>query len=314
VTADRLRARLAGARPRAERALASLGTAIELLRAIRTRLQIIVVRRRGAVAQRFPAPVQRGPGPRVLAVVTHLTREGRPEEELVERLRQTIDGLLTSLGHTRLELALNTLPGRHVADRLPAYQRDRLTVCERADVDDPLFLGFEAQELFAGRLEEFDWFLFLEDDLVLTDSLLLEKLAFFAAAAPADAVLLPHRYELLEGGKVWIDMRSRHRPDEVTTASRLTQVVAGDWTFAEHVNPHSGFYALSREQVRRWLASGRHWYKLCSYYGPLESAATGCLEECFRIYKPHPDTREFFEIRHYGTRYAELYERRPEEP
>ena len=31
------------------------------------------------------------------------------------------------------------------------------------------------------------------------------------------------------------------------------------------------------------------------------------LEERFRLYKPHPDTIGFLEIRHQGTKYAELY-------
>ena len=40
-----------------------------------------------------------------------------------------------------------------------------------------MFLGFEAQREFVERAEDVDWFLYLEDDLVLSDGLLLEKLA-----------------------------------------------------------------------------------------------------------------------------------------
>jgi hypothetical protein len=291
----------------AERTLAGPGALLETLSAIRTRLRIIRIRQRATVTRRFPAPMRPASPPRVLAVVTHLTREGRDDDVLTQRLTATLDGLLESLGHTQLELALNTLPARHVAGRLPDYQRERLVVCERSDAGDPLFLGFEAQEVFAERVDEFDWFLFLEDDLILSDSLLLEKLAFFNAAAPPEAVLMPERYELWNGRKVRIDRSSRRRASEDLTASRLTLVEAGDWKFAEPINPHSGFYALTQAQLRHWLDSGRHWYKLCSYYGPLESAATGALEECFRLYKPHPDNLEFLEIRHFGTHYAELY-------
>lgn len=291
----------------AEKALAPYGEMMELLAAVRVRLQVIRVRQRAVVHQRFPTPLNRDRGPRVLAVVTHVT-DGRHEPSaFVDRLSATLDGLLLSLCRSRLELVLNTLPGRHVADALPERQQARLHVLARDNMDDPLFLGFEAQEAFAERIDEFDWFLFLEDDLVLGDNLLLEKLAFFNDAAPADSVLLPHRFEVWQGRKIWIDLRSKGRPGENMTAGRLTEISVGGWKFAEPVNPHSGFYALTQSQVRRWLATGRHWYKLCSFFGPLESAATGSLEECFRLYKPHPDNIDFLEIRHLGTKYSELY-------
>src|SRR5439155_22613168 len=132
------------------------------------------------------------------------------------------------------------------------------------------------------RAKEFDWFLYTEDDIVLADPLLLEKLRFFNEGAPPDAVLLPHRYEFWNGRKVTIDMSSKSAPPERHSWNRLTMIEIGDWKFAEFENPHSGFYCLSREQLGRWLASGRRWYGLASFAGPRESAATGCLEECFR--------------------------------
>jgi hypothetical protein len=280
---------------------------MELLAAVRVRLKIIRVRQRVAVHRRFPTPLSQDAPPRVLAVVTHLARESHDASIFVDRLSATLDGLLLSLGRTRLELALNTLPGRHVAAALPEYQRARLQVLARDNVDDPLFLGFEAQQTFAERLGDFDWFLFLEDDLVLYDNLLLEKLAFFNNAAPDDAVLLPHRFEIWCGRKIWIDFRTKYHPGEDLTAGRLTEIKTGGWRFAEPDNPHAGFYALTQSQMRRWVATGRQWYGICSYFGPLESAATGCLQECFRLYKPHPDNREFFEIQHFGTKYSELH-------
>jgi hypothetical protein len=280
---------------------------MELLAAVRIRLKIIRVRQRAAVHRRFPTPLSQDPAPRVLAVVTHLASERHDASILVDRLSATLDGLLLSLGRTRLELALNTLPGRHVAAALPEYQQARLQVLARDTVDDPLFLGFEAQQTFAERLGHFDWFLFLEDDLVLHDNLLLEKLAFFNNAAPADAVLLPHRFEVWHGRKIWIDFRTKYHPGEDLTAGRLTEIETGGWKFAEPDNPHAGFYALTQSQMQRWLATGRRWYGVCSYFGPLESAATGCLEECFRLYKPHPDNRDFFEIQHIGTKYSEFH-------
>jgi hypothetical protein len=219
---------------------------------------------------------------------------------------RTLDALVESLGHTQLELVLNTLPGRHVAAALPEHLRDRLLVRERT-VDDPLYLGFEAQQEFDRRVDDADWFLYVEDDIVLSDSLLLEKLEYFNANAPAEAVLLPHRYELLDGRKFYIDLWSKEGRPEDQAWNRLTLLEIGDWKFAEFENPHSGFFCLSQQQLRRWLASGRRWYGLASYVGPRESAATGALEECFRLYKPHPSNMTFLQIRHLGTKYAEFF-------
>ena len=295
------------ARPTIERrVLAPLGAVVETVAAVGVRARISLVRQRAGVVRRFPAPARAGQSPGVVAVITHLADPAGDGTVALARLRQTLDGLLESLGHTRLEIVLNTLPARHVADALPEYLRTRVEVLERA-VAEPLFLGFEAQEEYVARREAGDWFLYLEDDLVISDSLWLEKLEYFNGAAPAEAVLLPHRYELWNGRKVYIDLCSKGNPGENRTVNRLTRIEVGGWGFAEFENPHSGCYCLSRAQLARWLATGRRWYGLASFQGPRESAATGCLEECFRLYKPDSDNMQFLEIRHQGTKYAEIY-------
>lgn len=276
----------------------------ELVDTVRTSARLAMFQQRHRVTRRFPARHGEAPAPRVLAVVTHVADPSRPVEACVERLERTLDGLLESLGHTHLELVLNTLPGRHVAAALPEHQRSRLTVRERHDVE-PMLLGFEAQAEFADSADEMDWFLYLEDDLVLGDSLLLEKLEYFASGVPADALLLPHRYEFRNGKKLYIDLLSRSSVE--TVWNRLTVLRIEDWRFAEFENPHSGCYFLSREQLRRWLSTGRHWYGEISLAGPRESAATGSLGEAFRLYKPHPSNLAFLEVRHLGTKYSEYY-------
>lgn len=287
-----------------DRVVAPVAVSAETVRALRTRARIASFQHRGRVVRRFPEPAPEHARPRVLAVVTHVADETRSPELNVERLEKTLDGLLESLGHTQLELVLNTLPGRHVAAALPEHLSSRLVVREHEDVE-PLLLGFEAQTEFVDRVDDVDWFLYLEDDLVLTDGLVLEKLAYFNSGAPPDALLLPHRYEFWNGAKTYIDLVSRSSPD--WTWNRLTLIRIEGWEFAEFENPHSGCYFLSQEQLRRWIASGRQWYGKVSYTASRESAATGCLAECFRLYKPHPSNLRFLEIRHLGTRYAEYY-------
>ncbi len=286
------------------RVVVPLAVAADTAQALRTRARIAAFQRRTHVVRRFPESVTGQTPPSVLAVVTHVVDGTRPLEASAERLERTLEGLLESLGHTRLELVLNTLPGRHAAAALPEHLRERLVIREQ-EVDDPMFLGFEAQGEFARRAVDVDWFVYLEDDLVLGDSLLLEKLAYFNDGAPPEALLLPHRYEFWRGRKIYIDLLSKSTPE--WTWNRLTLLDVGEWKFAEFENPHSGCYCLSQAQLRRWLDSGRHWYGRVSYTAPRESAATGCLAESFRLYKPHPRNMSYLEIRHLGTKYAEFF-------
>lgn len=290
-----------------ERLLAPVGVVVETVRALKTRAEISLIRQRVTVGRRFPQPAREVVGPRVLVVVSHVSDPARVDVGAA-RLERTLDGVLESLDRARVEIVVNTLPERHAVGALPDYLRSRLEVREHDGVE-PLFVGFAAQDEFVSRSRETDWFLYLEDDLVLHDSLFLEKLAYFNDAAPEQAVLLPHRYELLRGEKVYIDLGSKQTPGENRTTNALTQIEIGDWKFAEFENPHSGLYCLSRQQLGRWLETGRRWYGIASFAGPRESAATGCLEEAFRLYKPHPDNMNFLEVRHLGTKYAELYTR-----
>ena len=281
-----------------------LAASVETLGVLRAYARLARFQQHHRVVRRFPEVYTPSAPPRVLAVVTHVADPTRPEEVSAARLRQTLDGLLESLGHTKLELVVSTLAGRHVTGSLPGYQRSCVIVREHEGIE-PMLAGFAAQTVFAERADDADWFLYLEDDLVLGDGLLLEKLRYFSSGAPQDALLLPHRFEYWNGRKMRIDLMSRVGVDAVW--NRLTVLAVDGWRFAEFDNPHSGCYFLSREQLRRWLDTGRRWLGAVSFSGPRESAATGALAEAFRLYKPHPDNAAFLEIRHLGTAYSERY-------
>jgi hypothetical protein len=286
---------------------APIGLAAELVRALRTRAAIAAFKQRADLTGRFPEPRAPRARPTVVAVVTHVADPTRPLDDAVDRLTRTIDGIVESVGDADLEVVLNTMPGRHVAAELPEDVQERLVVREH-DIAEPLLLGFEAQQEFVRRADDADWFLYTEDDVVLVDGLVLEKLRYFNDGAPDGAVLLPHRYELWRGRKHYIDLVSRHSP-ELGHSNHLTVIDIGGWKFAEFENPHSGWYCLSQDQLRRWLATGRHWYGKISLVAARESAATGCLAEAFRLYKPHVDNMRYLEVRHWDTKYAELRDR-----
>jgi hypothetical protein len=273
----------------------------ELTRAARARVRITAFHQRARVVRTFPGRITNSSPPRVLVVVTHVVTPGADRALRAEGLQRTLDGVLESLAAAKLSLVVNTTPDGHVVEGLPVYQRTVVDVREHIDVN-PMFVGFRAQDEFLERIDEFDWFLYLEDDMVFTDGLLLEKLDFFNQGAPRDSLLLPRQYEMMNGSKTYID----RGPDLAPPAwNRLNSLEINGWRFAEFENPHSATHCLSRAQLERWAASGRHWYGRVTFVAPRESAATGSLVEAFRIFKPHPENANFLEVRHWGTKYSE---------
>jgi hypothetical protein len=296
------RARRALVRSR-RRAFAPVGFAIEATRSLRTAREIATFRARAQVAYRFTPPTATPRNrSRVVVAVAHVVDASRDRETATSRLACALDGVLESLAEADVELVVHTVPGGHSVDDLPGYLRDRVELLEHDDVN-PLLVGFQAQRDFAARGDR-DWFMFLEDDIVATDVLLLEKLAYFNAGAPPGTLLLPHRYEYFEGERTYVDQVSKRSPVPELAFDRHTVLEIGGWKFAEFANPHSAFYCLSQEQLERWLATGLHWFEKISLVAARESAATGCLGEAFRLYKPHPDNMAFLVVRHWDTKYA----------
>ena len=290
---------------RQERVVAPVGVGVETLRAVRTRARIASFQQRGAVVRRFPEPLAEQSAPRVLAVVTHVADESRPSELIVERLQRTLDGLLESLGHTRLELVLNTLPGRHVAAALPDYLSSRLVVRERHGVE-PMFLGFEAQARVrrAGPRTSTGSSTSRTTSL-LSDGLVLEKLAYFNSGAPPEALLLPHRYEFWNGRQDLHRSRVQDAPwTGPGTGSRCSRSRTGG-SRSSRIRT-AVVTACRGSSSAAGSTPGASWYGRVSYTAARESAATGCLAESFRLYKPHPSNLSFLEIRHWDTKYAEL--------
>ena len=246
--------------------------------------------------------------PKVLAAVAHITSVEEAESALagakkIERLTHTIDGLLASFAHCDLTIVVQTLPNRSITAYLPEYQINCIQVQEGPDCD-PMFVGFRPQEEFVNKVEEFDWFLLIEDDIILSDAFTLEKLEKFnQLSGYENAILYPNRYEMYQGTKRYIDLTI----EIYLEWNKLSSVEIENVKFAEATNPHAGFYCLSKKQMKQWIKSGRLWKNQAVNVGPLESAITFCMFECFSIYKPHPANLNYFEVRHYDNKYSLLH-------
>lgn len=176
---------------------------------------------------------------------------------------------------------------------------------------EPMKLGFGCHQVLRSNLGRYDYYCYLEDDLVIQDPLFLSKLAWFTRMFGEDSVLLPHRFETGENppvNKLYIDGPVREdftaKWQDVNDRRHLTAEMMGRRIgFERWPNPHSGCFFLDAEQMQRWVASPDFGDLDCGFAGPLESAASLGIMKNFRIYKPSFASAGFFEIRHMHNRY-----------
>jgi hypothetical protein len=258
------------------------------------------------MAQDRPQPK---PRPRVLVAIVHVTsqQEHASREAAavkIERLVAALEGLLCSFAHCELKVLVVTMRQRHVLDFLPEHLR-RLVEPVLVEGGDPMFIGFPAQDELIARRAGHDWFMFIEDDIEIRDASFLDKVSRFSAQPGMErCVLMPNRFEYVEGVKRYIDLT--HRPD-IVNWNRLSLYRHDGNLFAECSIHHAGMFLLSRRQIDLLQASGRDWRGLNMYGGSRESAATYSLMECLTLYKPHPDNFYYLEVRHVDSRYSLMH-------
>lgn len=140
---------------------------------------------------------------------------------------------------------------------------------------DPWSLPFGHRKIFAERLEEYDLFIYSEDDILITwkniESFL--QLTNVLSEANISGFL---RYELDSTGKKWY-------PDFLGPYHWLADSLknVGQYTFAEFSNVHSACYMLTREQLKRAINSGG--YLVGPHKGRYDllcSAATDPYTQC----------------------------------
>lgn len=270
----------------------------ETYRFVKSMFKMMLFKRRHRVIQIFQSKPQKPSEDKVLAVITHVLRSSDSAHinDRANHLRQSIDCLLKSFSHCHLEIIINTLPGKSAVEKLPEYQQSRISLHENDAAINPMKTGFKTQDVFLSKVSDFDWFLFLEDDILLTDCCFLQKLELFNKhSLNSAALLLPNRYEMRDGHKTYPDIADR-------LWNKLSIIDLNGLKFAECQNMHAAFYCLSREQLKKWDKSGRYWYEKNFWVGFLECAATGCLYESFELYKPYLTNLYFLEVEHCGIK------------
>jgi 2-polyprenyl-3-methyl-5-hydroxy-6-metoxy-1,4-benzoquinol methylase len=115
---------------------------------------------------------------------------------------------------------------------------------------DPWSLPFRHRSLFRDRVDEYDLFVYSEDDTLIEERNLSAFLDM-VDVLPEDVLPGFTRYEVgPRGERYFNDVHSRYHWDPTSIATYGDQVVA------QFTNEHSACYVLTRDQLHRCIASG----------------------------------------------------------
>lgn len=210
-----------------------------------------------------------------------------------------------------LDIVICTTRNHHLLGQLPIPKG---VYHHHATQAEPMLLGFECHALLRDCLGRYDYYCYLEDDLILRDPWLFIKLNWFTQQAGNLNLLQPNRYELSPAGgigKAYIDgelaARVTERFQNVAEKPELKgHIMEHPVMFRRTLNPHAGCFFLNAKQMGYWAQQPYFLDRDTRFIGPLESAATLGIMRTFRIYKPAPDNASFLEIQHFGTAFLSL--------
>ncbi len=208
-----------------------------------------------------------------------------------------------------VDVVICTTQGKHLLSHL-ALPAGSYLHCETQS--EPMRLGFECQAVLRDRRGQYDYYGYLEDDLILHDPWFFAKIIWFNKAVGDHCLLQPNRYESSPLGaahKVYVDGNILPGATAQFQNVREQPEIVGDLLatpirFVRPLNPHSGCYFLNAAQMEHWLRQPYYLDRDTSFIGPLESAATLGIMRTFRVYKPAPECADLLEIQHFGTGFA----------
>lgn len=205
--------------------------------------------------------------------------------------------------------------GEHLlADVLERFS-GQITV-HRLDLQDPRELPLACRDHLIAAEPLVDLTLYCEDDLVIGDPLFFDKQHWFLSRCNDQAVLMPHRYELIPGAAgrrllpdgplkpAFIQRFCQPRDDVANGRFHDGQQVRFDLT----ANPHSGMFCLNPAQVSRLR---QHTLPREGFVTPLETAATLTVLQHFAVLKPSLPQRSFLWVEHAHPSYLSYLEAWP---
>jgi len=211
-----------------------------------------------------------------------------------------------------IDIVICTANGKHLLSHLDV-PKEFYSHCE-SSLEIPKNLGFECQKVLKENLGKYDYYCFMEDDLIIQDPLFFEKLNWFNKGTESINLLQPNRYEVSTRGKVLktyvdgdINPKATQKYQNISEFPNLqTNFLGQNITFQRPLNPHSGCYFLSQQQMEYWTNQPYFLDNDVSFISPLESSASLGIMKAFRVYKPAAQNANFLEIQHYGDMFLRL--------
>lgn len=210
-----------------------------------------------------------------------------------------------------IEVAVCTTGDAHLAKALPAgLFRHHPTAAE------PMLLGYECHAVLKAGLGRFDYFCYLEDDILVDDPWFFRKLAWFTGEAGDRALLQPNRFEIAPTDRVqklYIDCNLlkpeiSEKYQNVKLRPQIQKRVLNEKVVLQRINnPHAGCFFLNAKQMAKWAEQSYFLDRATDFGGPLESAATLGVMRCFECYKPARECAAFLEVEHLHPRYLGRY-------
>jgi len=232
------------------------------------------------------------------AAIYGLDHFGRTAWQASPSVQHFVDIVICTTGGAHL---LDDLPPQH-----PPFQHNPTTV-------EPEKLGFECHRLLKDARGRYDYYGYVEDDIVLLDPLFFRKRQLFDGRFGPKALLQPNRYEARPDGpvhKLYVDYHlspaRTARYQDVGNDPHLEMPFLDETiTFERTSYPSAGCFFLSEEQLHIWAASPASSDQDVSYLSSLDSAATLSVMKAFRIYKPMLDQAWFLEVLHASPRWIQ---------
>lgn len=211
-----------------------------------------------------------------------------------------------------IDIVICTANGKHLLEHLPVP--NNFYVQHELQLENPKCLGFECQKVLKDNIGKYDYYCFMEDDLIIHDTYFFEKINWFNGLTENLNLLQPNRYEVSARGKVlksYVD--GDIRPAVTENYQKVNEFpflqsnfLGKNINFQRPLNPHSGCFFLSQQQMEYWVNQPHFLDMDVSFISPLESTASLGIMKAFRVYKPAPQNASFLEIQHYGDAFLTL--------
>ena len=166
-------------------------------------------------------------------------------------------------------------------------------------IDNPWSLPFAHKSVFAERANDYNLFLYTEDDMGVTEAHIHAFLAATPALAP-DEIAGFMRYEIDDTGAHYLlDVHGRFHWQPDSGRRR------GDYTVAEFTNEHAALYLLTQAQLKKAILSGNFLRPPCEdRHDMLCTAATDPYTVCGFRKVICISALEDFLVHHMSNRYA----------